>query len=71
MTIGELSLLLMKAFELKGGIMYSLVGGSRYAYREMKHLKLITDFRGASGLVTGEFVVHALGNVIEWKETYQ
>ena len=71
LTIGELSLLLMKSFDLPGGIMYSLLGGPRYAYREMKYLDLIKDTKGAGGFVSGMTVVQTIGKVIEWKEKYQ
>jgi hypothetical protein len=35
LTMGSLSLLMMKAFNLKGGLMYRLFPGVRYAYREI------------------------------------
>ncbi|MDR1286165.1 MAG: hypothetical protein LBK08_01010 [Treponema sp.] len=35
LTMGGLSLLMMKTFNLKGGLMYRLFPGVRYAYREM------------------------------------
>jgi hypothetical protein len=34
-TLGGLSLLMMKAFNIQGGLMYRLFPGSRYAYRAM------------------------------------
>lgn len=71
LTMGELSLLLMQAFDLPGGIMYSLVPVARYAYREMKHLKIIKDTKGPGNIVSGETVVHAIGNVLAWKEEYE
>ena len=41
LTLKDTAFLVMNAFELKGGLMYSLVKSPRYAYREMVYRKLI------------------------------
>ena len=43
-TLKATAFLIMKAFDLKGGVMYSLLGNPRYAYREMVYRKLIPGF---------------------------
>ena len=40
-TMKDAAFLIMKAFDLKGGVMYSLFSNPRYAYREMVYRKLI------------------------------
>ena len=40
-TLKEAAFLVMNAFELRGGVMYSLLPGPRYAYREMLYRKII------------------------------
>ena len=40
-TAGELSLAAMKAFDMKGGIMYMLFKSPRYAARELAFLELL------------------------------
>ena len=60
-----LAFLLMKAFELKGGMMYSLTGNSRYAYREMKHRGYITGRVYPNLAVSGERFLQILGNVTD------
>ena len=64
-TCGGLAYLMMKAFDLTGGMMYRLTGNRRYAYREMKSRGYITG-RVYSGLaVSGEQFLQILGNVTD------
>jgi hypothetical protein len=62
-SLGKLSLLIMKAFDLKGGPMYSLFGGSHYSYRELVYKDIIQGRSDPSMKVTGEkmiFIVNRL-----------
>jgi hypothetical protein len=60
----DLSLLMMKAFDLEGGLMYRLFPGPRYAYREMTRRGFI-EGRAYPGLtVSGEQFLQILGNVL-------
>ena len=52
LTLQDTAFLMMKAFEMKGGVMYSLFETPRLAYREMIYQKLIT------GHVDGTMKVH-------------
>lgn len=66
-SLGDYSFLLMKAFKLSGGILYSLFPGPRYACRELGYLKIIpTDARPLRS-ITGEEAVRILGNVMAWQ----
>ncbi len=66
--LGEYADMLMKAFKLKGGILYSLVPGPRYACRELGYLRVIdTDARPWRNL-SGEEAVRILGKVMQRQE---
>ena len=41
LSIGQYSFMLMRAFELSGGIMFRIVPGPRYATREMEYAEVI------------------------------
>lgn len=65
-SLGEYSYLLMKIFDLKGGLMYSLSPGPRYACREFEYLGFIklkpTPYRN----ISGEEVLQILGKLLTW-----
>jgi outer membrane protein OmpA-like peptidoglycan-associated protein len=65
-TLGGLSLLIMKAFGLKGGLMYSLFPGPRYAYRELVYRKLITGRAYSGAPVSGERFLRVLGRTLDY-----
>jgi len=52
-TLKETAFLIMKAFDFKGGVMYSLFGNPRYAYREMVYHRLIPGRTDQSMKVSG------------------
>ena len=66
-TLGGLSLLVMKAFNLEGGMMYWLLGNSRYAYREMTRRRFIEGRAYPTLKVSGERFLEILGNVLAVK----
>jgi len=68
LTLGEYSFLLMQAFELKGGIMYRIVPGPRYAGRELAYLKFIKGNTSPYRSFSGEEAIGILGRLLEWKE---
>jgi outer membrane protein OmpA-like peptidoglycan-associated protein len=60
----NLSLMLMKAFNLEGGLMYRIFPGPRYAFREMTRYGFI-EGRAYPGLtVSGERFLQILGNLL-------
>ena len=63
--LGTYSLLLMKAFKFKGGILYTLFPGPRYACRELGYMKIIPKDVLMNRSVTGEEAVRMLGKVME------
>jgi hypothetical protein len=66
--LGDYAFLLMKAFKLSGGVLYSLFPGPRYACRELGYLKIVTKDARPNRSVSGEEAVRILGNVMGRKE---
>lgn len=67
-TLGEYSYLLMRAFNIPGGIMYMIFPGPRYAVRELVYHKLILENPESGRLLNGEEVMIMLTRVMSWKE---
>ena len=67
-TLGEYSYLLMKAFDVPGGLMYKLIPGPRYAARELSYLNLIDNDKSPYRTLSGEEVLRIMGRLLEWKE---
>ena len=63
-TLGSLSFLIMQAFDIKGGMMYAIVPGPRYAFRTMVSRSLIQGAADPAMTVSGERFLHILGNVL-------
>ena len=69
-TLRDLSLLVMRAFDMKGGVMYSLTRNSRYAHREMIYRRLIQG-RTDPGLgVSGLRLLQIIGSVLNYTGEY-
>jgi len=68
LTLGEYSYLLMQAFELKGGVMYRIFPGPRYAGRELAYLQLIKGDTSPYRTFSGEEAIGIIGRLMEWKE---
>jgi hypothetical protein len=63
-TLGKLSFLIMKAFNIKGGIMYSLFPGPHYAFRAMVSRSYIQGAADPAMKVNGERFLNILGKVL-------
>lgn len=66
--LGEYAYLLAQAFELKGGVMYRLLPGPRYAARELSYMQVIQGSGSPSRTLSGEEAVRMLGSLLDWKE---
>ncbi|HUW41016.1 MAG TPA: hypothetical protein VMV90_08380 [Rectinemataceae bacterium] len=64
-SLGQFSHLVMRAFGLKGGVMYSLFPGERYAARELVYKKIVTGVSEPGSLLSGEEVLRFLGRAAE------
>ncbi|MCF7947832.1 MAG: hypothetical protein K9M94_04490 [Spirochaetia bacterium] len=67
-TLGEYSQLLMHAFEIPGGIMYSIFPGPRYAAREAHYRGFVRGSALPGRSLSGSEVLFILRQVLEWKE---
>ncbi|RKX87493.1 MAG: hypothetical protein DRP58_02670 [Spirochaetes bacterium] len=67
-SLREYSFLLMKAFNIKGGLMYGIFPGPRYAARELGYLGFLNNNKDPYRKISGEEVLRILGRVLEWKE---
>jgi hypothetical protein len=65
-TLEALSFLLMKAFDIKGGMMYAMLPGPRYAFRTMVSRSLIQGSADPGMTISGERFFHILGNVLSY-----
>jgi hypothetical protein len=63
-TLAELSFLIMKAFDMKGGMTYAILPGPRYAYRSMISRSFIQGASDPAMTVSGERFLLILGNVL-------
>jgi len=63
-SMRALSFLIMKAFSIKGDIMYRLFPGPRYAYRSMVSLSYIQGVSDPSMKISGDRFLLILGNVL-------
>ena len=61
-TMKNLSLLIMKAFDIKGGMMYRCTKKARYAYRELKDRGILPSNTYSNLKVSGEQFLNILGN---------
>jgi hypothetical protein len=62
----ELSLLVMEAFRLRGGIMYSLFHNSRYAHRELVYRRIVQGRTDPVQRVSGERLFRVLGRALSY-----
>ncbi len=66
--LGVYSYMLMKAFKLKGGLLYTLFPGPRYACRELGYMKAIASDARPGRNLSGEEAVRILGKVMARQE---
>jgi hypothetical protein len=59
------SFLLMKAFDLSGGVLYSLFPGPRYAYRELVYKGILRGPQDRSWKVSGAGLLALIGKTLE------
>jgi hypothetical protein len=67
-TMDKLSYLMMEAFDLRGGVMYMILPGPRYAYRSMVSNSYIQGSSEPGMTVSGDRFLLILGKVMNAKE---
>jgi hypothetical protein len=68
LSIGQYSFMLMRAFQLPGGIMYRIVPGPRYAAREMDYAGVIQGPAVPGMALSGNEAVRMLERVLHRRE---
>jgi hypothetical protein len=66
LTLGAVSLLIMKAFNIRGGLMYALFPGPRCGYRELVHRGLIQGRAYSTLPVSGERLLRIINRALEY-----
>jgi hypothetical protein len=67
--LGELAFLVMGAFGLKGGLLYALFPGKRYAYRELVYRRLIQGRNDPALTLSGERLLRILGRALDYRSS--
>ncbi|GBU29101.1 hypothetical protein R84B8_02665 [Treponema sp. R8-4-B8] len=63
--LNNISLLLMRSFNMKGGIMYALTKNRRYAYRQLTYLNVIQNRSDPSDFVSGERLLYYVNRILD------
>ena len=66
--LDSVSLLLMRSFDLRGGIMFTLTGARRFAYRQMEHEGFIHGRASPRQSVSGETLLYMTGRILSGME---
>ncbi len=66
--LADFAYMLMLAHDLPGGIMYSLFPGPRYAYRDMRHERLIRGSGDPGEPFSGRRAMRIVGRVLSFVE---
>jgi len=62
--LNNTSLLLMRSFNIKGGIMYTLTKSPHYAYRELTYLNVIQNRSDPSVIISGEQLLYCVNRIL-------
>ena len=62
------SLLIMRAFDMKGGFFYTIMKNSHYAYRELLFQNIIQGRADPGMAVSGDFLLFVVNRALEQKE---
>ena len=62
--LGDLSLIVAKVGNMKGGLFYSIFKNSRYAFKELKALGILPEEADPSMLVSGRDVLAIFSSVV-------
>ena len=69
--LSGLSLLVMRAFNIRGGAFYNLTGGAHYAYRELVYRNIIQGRSDPAMAVSGDLLLFTINRVLSFQETNQ
>ncbi|MBT3273618.1 MAG: hypothetical protein HN368_10705 [Spirochaetales bacterium] len=63
---GVFALMIMKEFGMKGGIMYAIIPGPRYAAREFSYRGFVPGVASPGRILSGAEVTHILGSALDF-----
>lgn len=66
--LDNISLLLMRSFNTRGGIMYSITKAPHYAYRELQYIKIIQNRSDPTMIVSGEQLLYYVNRILAEQE---
>ena len=66
-----LSLLIMKSFNIQGGLMYGAVKNAHYAYRELVYLNVIQGRNDPAMVVSGDLLLFMVNRILSYREANQ
>jgi len=66
--LDDISLLILNAFDIKGGIFYSITNKSHYAYRELVYLNHIQGRTDPAMNVSGELLLFIISSVLSGRD---
>jgi len=67
-SLAGVSLLIMRSFRMRGGIMYTIFSNPHYAYRELAYREVIQGRATANMAVSGEFLLFMVNRLLYLKE---
>ena len=65
-ALSDVAFLIVKAFELKGGVMYRMVKNPRYAYRELIYRRIIQGRADPAMNVSGQRLMQIIGRTLRY-----
>lgn len=68
LSVAEFSYLVMRGFDIPGGLIYRIAPGPRYAVRELRFRRILVERLNAPAPITGVQALRLIGNAIEWHE---
>ncbi|MDR2964939.1 MAG: OmpA family protein [Treponema sp.] len=66
--LDDISLLMMRAFEIKGGVMFSIFKNPHYAYRELTYKRIVYGRTDPAMQVTGERLLAYISRILAVRE---
>ena len=65
-NLGSLAYMIMRSFDMKGGIMYAIFPGRRYAAREFAFRKIVPGISSSYRILSGLDVANILGKALDF-----
>ena len=67
-NLAHFSFMIMSAYNMKGGLMYRIFPGPRYAVRELRYKKILQGKSYSTMSLSGERALRIIGRVLEKEE---